>query len=322
MKFSKDILDGLKGFGMGAANVVPGVSGGTVALITGIFEELVDSLNALMSIVTWKALFKDGWKPFWTLIHGEFLVSLGIGMVVSIFTLAKLMGWALDYHPVQTWAFFFGLIVASAVIMLKDIKGWKAVDVVVTLVGLALGLAICTLSPSETTSDLWFIAVCGAIAICTMILPGISGSFILVILGKYDYIMEAIDTLNIPVLLVFAVGCGVGILAFSKVLHWLLGKWERQTMLVLVGFVIGSLVKVWPWSNMEAIREAQALRAGNALSSACVPDTLSPITDAAGSAVQAAAGAVDLQIPSAVIFALLGIALIAVLEWRATKNKI
>jgi len=295
MKLIKDITDGIKGFFMGAANVVPGVSGGTVALISGIYNELIEALNALMSVGTWKSLFKDGWKSFWNTIHGEFLLSLGIGVILSIFTLAKVMGYALNYHPIQTWAFFFGLIVASAVVMLKDIKNWKWTDVSVTLVGLALGLAVCTLSPSQTPDSMWFIAICGAIAICTMILPGISGSFILVILGKYDYIMEAIDSLNIPVILVFGVGCALGIMAFSKALHWLLSRWERQTMLVLVGFVIGSLVKVWPWNDMAALADAQVLRGG-------------------------AAAPVDLQIPSAILFALIGVALIAVIEIFAHRS--
>lgn len=295
MKLIKDITDGIKGFFMGAANVVPGVSGGTVALISGIYNELIDSLNALMSVGTWKSLFKDGWKTWWNTIHGEFLLSLGIGVILSIFTLAKVMGYALTFHPIQTWAFFFGLIVASAVVMLRDIKGWKWSDVAVTLAGTALGLAVCTLSPSQTPDDMWFIAICGAIAICTMILPGISGSFILVILGKYDYIMGAIDSLNFPVIAVFGVGCVLGIMAFSKALHWLLSRWERQTMLVLVGFVIGSLVKVWPWNDMAALAEAQVLRGG-------------------------AAAPVDLQIPSAIIFALIGVALIAAIEIFAHRT--
>lgn len=296
MNIRKDILDGVKGFFMGAANVVPGVSGGTVALISGIYNELIGALNALMSISTWKTLFKDGIKAFWKEIHGEFLLSLGIGVVLSVFTIAKIMGYTLSHWPVQTWAFFFGLTIASAAVMLRDIKGWKWQDAAVTLAGLILGLVVCTLSPSETPDALWFVALCGAVAICTMILPGISGSFILVIMGKYDYIMNAIDTLDLPVLAVFAVGCGVGILAFAKFLHWLLGKWERQTMLVLVGFVIGSLVKVWPWNDMDAVAQAQVLRGG-------------------------AADPVALQIPSAVIFMLAGIALIGAIELIGEKAK-
>ena len=255
----KNIVVALKGFAMGAANVIPGVSGGTIALLTGIFNELIESLNALMSVSTWKLLIKGKFKEFWETIHGTFLLWLAIGVIISVFSLAKLMEYVLAHHPVQTWAFFFGLIVVSAVFMLSDIKGWKGRDVAWLVIGVALGAFICLLSPTETTSDMWFIAVCGAIAICTMILPGISGSFILVLLGKYEYIMKAVSELNIPVLLVFALGCVIGIVAFSKFLHWLIGKYEKQTLLTLIGFTIGALVKVWPWADKAACEAANVL---------------------------------------------------------------
>lgn len=287
----------LKGFFMGAANVIPGVSGGTIALISGIYGELIESLNALMSIKTWRTVMEGKWKEFWKTIHGGFLLSLMLGVFVSVFSLAKLMEYCLHYHPIQTWAFFFGLIIASAGIMLRDIRGWKVSDAIITVTGIALGFVVCTLSPTQTPDDMWFIFICGAIAICTMILPGISGSFILVILGKYDYIMSSISSLNWPVLIVFAIGCAVGILAFAKFLHWLLGKWEKQTMLTLVGFVIGSLVKVWPWSDKAALEAAQTLRTG------------------------AECSALDLQLPSAVLWMVAGQAVIVVMEaWKKRRE--
>lgn len=242
----------LKGFFMGAANVVPGVSGGTVALITGIYKEIVEALNSVMQRRTWDSLLHGRFREFWKCIHGTFLLWLAVGVVLSIFSLAKLATYTLEVWPVQTWAFFFGLILASAVLMMKDIKGWKAKDLLFALLGIVLGVVICTLSPTETPDSWWFLFICGAVAICTMILPGVSGSFILLILGKYDFIMKAVADLDIPVLLVFGLGCVVGILAFSKFLHWLLERAERATMLVLLGFVIGSLVKVWPWANETA----------------------------------------------------------------------
>ncbi len=254
-----NIVVALKGFAMGAANVIPGVSGGTIALLTGIFNELIDSLNAIMSISTWKLLIQGNFKEFWKTINGTFLLWLAIGVIISVFSLAKLMEYVLAHHPVQTWAFFFGLIVVSAIFLLCDIKEWKGLDVIWLVLGVALGAFICLMSPTETTSDLWFIAVCGAIAICTMILPGISGSFILVLFGKYEYIMKAVSELNIPVLLVFALGCVIGIVAFSKFLHWLIGKYEKQTLLVLIGFTIGALVKVWPWADKAAYEAANLL---------------------------------------------------------------
>ena len=258
-RLTRNIGVAAKGFAMGAANVIPGVSGGTIALLTGIFNELIGALNALLTPKAWKLLFKGSFREFWEYIHGTFLLWLGAGVVASVFSLAKLMEYVLSHHPVQTWAFFFGLILVSAVFMLADLKGKKAVDVLWLAIGAAMGAAICLLSPSTTPDAPWFIAICGAIAICTMILPGISGSFILVLLGKYDYIMGAVSNLDIPVLAVFAVGCVVGIVAFSKILHWLIAHFEKQTLLVLIGFTVGSLVKVWPWADKAAYQAANAL---------------------------------------------------------------
>ena len=237
---------------MGAANVVPGVSGGTIALITGIYKDIVEALNSVMEPATWKALLHGRFREFWKCINGTFLVWLFVGILASVFSLAKLMTWCLANCPVQTWALFFGLILASSVLMFRDIKVWGVREVVFTIIGIILGLVVCTLSPTETPDSYCFLFLCGAIAICTMILPGISGSFILVILSKYDFVMKAVAELDLDVLAVFGLGCVVGILAFSKFLHWLLGRFEKQTMLVLLGFVLGSLVKVWPWANAEA----------------------------------------------------------------------
>ena len=249
---------------MGAANVVPGVSGGIIALLTGIYSDIVGSLNALTEKKTYSSLFKGRFKEFWQSINGSFLLALLLGVLVSIFSLAKLMTYVLAYYPVLTWAFFFGLILCSSALMFRDIKGWKGTDAIFLVLGLGLGVALCLLSPTQTTDDLWFIFICGALAICTMILPGVSGSFVLLILGKYDYIMNAVSTLNVPVLLAMGAGCIVGILAFAKLLHFLLARWEKQTMIVLLGFVLGSLIKVWPWYDMQAVSSAQVLRTGSA----------------------------------------------------------
>ena len=249
----------LKGVGMGAANVVPGVSGGTIALMTGIFEELIDSLNTLMSPSSWKMLFSGKARDFWKYIHGNFMTALMTGVLVSIFSLAKVTTFLLINHPVQIWAFFFGLIIASSAIMLADVKNWRIGDVIYAVIGIMLGFVICTLSPTTTTDAYWFIFICGAVAMCTMILPGISGSFILLVMGKYYFIMQALSDLDIPVLIVFGVGAVLGLLAFSKFLHWLLKRAERPTMLVLIGFVIGSLIKVWPWYDKAALIKADGL---------------------------------------------------------------
>lgn len=290
------IIVALKGFGMGAANVVPGVSGGTIALLTGIYSDIVGALNAVTEKETWESLLHGRFREFWRLINGDFLVALLVGVLLSVFSLAKLVTWCLTYYPILTWAFFFGLILASAVVMVRGIKDFRGADMIPAVIGLALGLVICTMSPTKTTDDIWFIFLCGAISICAMILPGISGSFILLVMGKYHYIMQAITDLNWPVIIMFGVGCVVGILAFAKLLHWLLARWERQTMLVLLGFVFGSLVRVWPWYDSEAVEAAQLLRTG------CV----SPL---------------DLQIPGAVIWCAVGIAAVVLFELLGSRKK-
>lgn len=313
---TKNIITGIKGFGMGAANVIPGVSGGTIALLTGIFTEIIDSLNAMMDPSSWKLLLQGKFREFWRYIHGTFLVSLFIGVLISIFSLAKLMVYVMAYYPVQTWAFFFGLIIASSAYMIYDIKGWKVNDVLFFVVGIVLGVVICTLSPTTTPDSLWFIFICGAFAVCTMILPGISGSFILVILGKYDFIMQSVNELNIPVLVVFGLGCVIGILGFSKFLHWLLKRFERPTMLVLVGFVLGALVKVWPWNDMSKVAESQLLRGGMDAEAAKAGADL--LLSSGGNMGQV----IDLQVSGAIIWAIVGLVLVAGLEYLSTLHKL
>lgn len=263
----KYLMVGLKGACMGAADVIPGVSGGTIAFIMGIYDEFVGSIASINAEAV-RLLLKGQFKAFWKHINGTFLVSLIAGIGLSVILLAGLMQTLLTVYPIQTWAFFFGLIVASSIFILRGISGWKPRDILMVVLGGVMGVTVCTLSPTQTPDALWFIFLSGAIAICAMILPGISGSFILLILGKYQYIMGTISGLvagenfggNLLILCVFLVGAAVGILGFSKLLHWLLARWNKETLLVLAGFIIGSLIKVWPWSNPEAL--AQAERAG------------------------------------------------------------
>lgn len=258
----------LKGFGMGAANVVPGVSGGTIALITGIYSRLIASISSFASVKIWKILFKSGFKSWWKEVDGYFLLALFVGLLLSILTLAKLVTWALVEYPVLTWAFFFGLIIVSAVYMLIQVKDFRWKDIVWPLVGVALGLLFCYLTPTHTPDTAWFYFLSGAIAICTMILPGVSGSFVLQIFGNYDTVMKALDVsaLNFSVLVPFAIGAVVGIVAFSKFLKWLLSRYEKATMLLLVGFVLGTVLKVWPWADMQAVEAAgHGLQIGGAI---------------------------------------------------------
>lgn len=310
----KNAAVALKGFAMGAANVIPGVSGGTIALLTGIFNELIEALNAILSVSSWKLLIKGEVKEFWKNIHGTFLLWLFVGVIVSVFSLAKLMEYVLAYHPIQTWAFFFGLIIVSAAFMLSDIKKWKTADTLWLVFGIALGAVICLLSPTQTTDASWFILICGAIAICTMILPGISGSFILVLFGKYEYIMSAISELNWPALIMFGIGCVIGLAAFSKFLHWLIAHYERPTLITLIGFTLGSLVKVWPWSDKFSIATAQLLREGQTAEQARIGiQTLADAGVNLGSIVSP-------QITSAIAWMLTGAVLVIALEWLGHKN--
>lgn len=274
----------LKGIAMGAANVIPGVSGGTIAFITGIYERLVKALSSFDRQAV-GLLFKGRFKELYRHVDGGFLAAVLLGIVIAALSLAKLMVVCLRDFPIQTWAFFFGLIIASAVIMLRDFNSKKFLDILWIVIGICIGIAVCTMGNGQGYDGLWYIFICGAASITAMILPGISGSFILCVMGKYEFIMNSIDGLmhlnlySLLVLVVFALGCVVGILLFAKFLNWLLSKWNHQTMVLLTGFVLGSLVKVWPWNNYDATPG---------------PDGLTP----------------PLHIPGAILFCLAGIALI------------
>ena len=236
----------LRGCAMGAADVIPGVSGGTIAFITGIYEELINSirsvdLQALRLLVTLK------FKEFWKHINGNFLISVVAGIAISIFSLAKLMTYLLNTHPLYVWSFFFGLIIASALLVSKEVKKWDLFSITSMIVGIVIGYTITVLTPTSTPETWWFILLSGAIAICAMILPGISGAFILLLLGKYEYIITAVSEFNIGILLIFLVGAVAGIISFSHLLSWLLKNYHGMTVALLTGFMVGSLNKVWPW---------------------------------------------------------------------------
>lgn len=234
---------------MGAADVVPGVSGGTIAFIAGIYEELVDSIKSI-NLHALKLLFTLKLKAFWQQINGSFLFSILLGIGISIFSLAKLMTWLLEHYPIQIWSFFFGLIIASTVLVAKEIQRWHAGTVIALIIGAAVAYVITILSPSETPNAWWFIILSGAIAICAMILPGISGAFILLLMGKYAYILGAVSDLQFGILLLFAFGAVTGIVSFSHLLSWLLKKHHTATVATLTGFMVGSLNKVWPWKEI------------------------------------------------------------------------
>ena len=242
----------LKGMAMGAADVVPGVSGGTIAFIAGIYDELINSIKSI-NMHSLKLLFTGKIAAFWKAVNGNFLFALLLGIAISVFSLAKLITYLLLNEPVLVWSFFFGLVLASTWFVTKDIKGWNWKTVAGFVGGAVIAYYITVATPAETSTNLMFIFLCGAIAICAMILPGISGSFILVLLGKYFYVMEAVKTLDLVVFGVFAFGAALGITSFSRVLSYALKNFRNITLSVLSGFMLGSLNKVWPWKEVEKL---------------------------------------------------------------------
>ena len=248
MKFSRYIVLALKGCAMGMADVVPGVSGGTIAFISGIYEELLDSIRSVDASAL-RLLLRFRLAEFWRHINGRFLLPVLLGIAVAIFSLARLMTYLLTNHPIAIWSFFFGLIVASALLVARQIGRWDWRTVLAFAVGAAAAWWITVATPAETPDDWWFVMLSGAIAICAMILPGISGAFILLLLGKYQYIMHAVGEFDIPVIAVFVIGAAAGIISFSHLLSWLLKHWHDVTVAVLMGFMVGSLNKVWPWKE-------------------------------------------------------------------------
>lgn len=235
-----------KGILMGAADVIPGVSGGTIAFITGIYETLIASLKSINSYAL-KQLFRLEFHSFWKTINGNFLISLLAGVLLSIVTLSGTIVYLLEHHTLLVLAFFFGLIAASAVIIAKRIRSHSPSVYTAGLVGTVSAFLLTNLSPVTTPETEWFVFLSGAIAICAMILPGISGSFILLLLGKYSFILESIKEFNLAVILIFCAGCLTGLLGFVRVLSRLLQRYHDQTMMLLAGVMIGSLTKVWPW---------------------------------------------------------------------------
>jgi putative membrane protein len=243
-------LVALKGLAMGAADVVPGISGGTIAFITGIYDELLDSLKAI-NPTSARQLFRQGPLVFWQTINGSFLLALALGIGLSIFSLARVMRFLLAHHAVLLWAFFFGLILASAIYVARRMAAWHLSSLALGLLGAVLSFWLTLTTPADTSLHApWFVFVSGAIAICAMILPGISGSFVLLLLGQYAFILGAISDLNLVVLMIFGAGAAIGLLAFSHLLSWILNHYRNLTIAFLTGLMLGALNKVWPWKQV------------------------------------------------------------------------
>jgi putative membrane protein len=243
------LIISLKGVAMGAADVVPGVSGGTIAFISGIYEELIVSINKV-NLNTFKILRKDGINAMWKSVNGNFLISLLIGITISIISLAKIIRHLLETQPILVWSFFFGLVLASIIYVAKQITKWNLMAIILLILAAISAFYITTITPQSVEISYPYILLSGALAICAMILPGISGSYILLLLGMYKPVLDAIHERDIKILGTLFIGVVVGLLSFSRLLKWLFDHYKNLTLATLTGFIVGSLNKIWPWKNV------------------------------------------------------------------------
>lgn len=245
----KHITNFLKGFAMGVANVIPGVSGGTIALLTGIFERLINALKSF-DVEAVRLLLKFKFREFAQHVDFGFLLSVFLGVGVSIISVAKLLEFLFQSYPVYVWSFFFGLILVSVWFVGKSIGKIDVAAAVSFVVGAAVAFGLSVMNPATENTAFWYLIICGAVAVCSMILPGLSGSFVLILMGNYQLIMiYAVSHFDMKIIVPVAIGVVVGLLAFSHFLSWLLSRYARQTMAVLTGFIFGSLGTIWPWKN-------------------------------------------------------------------------
>jgi len=256
-RFSDYLIISFKGIAMGAADAVPGVSGGTIAFISGIYEELINTISNV-NFSLFKTLKKEGVTTFWKQLNGNFLVALLAGILVSYVSFMRLAKYLIENQPILIWSFFFGLIIASIFFVAKQIRTWNLPVMVSLILGTLVAYYITTIPSMASNENSLFLFFAGALAICAMILPGISGSFILVILGAYKTLSDALHDFDLKKVGLFALGALVGILSFSHVLKWLFKNYHNVTLALLTGFIFGSLNKIWPWKEVLTWRENSA----------------------------------------------------------------
>lgn len=238
----------LKGLAMGAANVIPGVSGGTIALVTGIYEKLIDSIKAF-DLQALQLLLRFRFKELTEKVNLPFLTAVFAGVGVSIFSLAKLLQWLLAQHVTWTMAFFFGLILISVYSVGRTISQWNAGTILALLIGTLVAVGIALLAPATENPAFWYVFICGIVAICSMILPGLSGSFVLIIMGNYALVLSAVGSFNLNILVPLGIGCVVGLVGFSQLISWVFKRYRDITIALMTGFVLGSLSIIWPWKK-------------------------------------------------------------------------
>lgn len=296
----------IKGMAMGAAEVVPGVSGGTIAFITGIYERLLYAIGAFTPALA--KVFRDqGWRGLWVRVDGTFLSVLVTGMATSVFTLARLISFALTNYAIFVWAFFFGLIAASVYLVALEVRHWRLNPILTMIVGAIAGFMMTQIVPLELDPGPVYIFLGGAVAVCAWILPGLSGSFILLLLGLYATVIDAINSLNLLLLGSLALGCVLGLICFSHVLTWMFQRYRDETLGLLVGFMIGALAKVWPWKYTLSYQMGHAGETIPLVQEIVMPSTFQQLTGD------------DPQIAMVVAMGVLGLALVLVME-RVTRD--
>ena len=305
-KLKDYLVISFKGLAMGAADVVPGVSGGTIAFISGIYEELLSSISNV-NLGLFKTLKNDGFKAAWAQLNGGFLASLFLGIFISIISLAKIIKWLLQNEAILLWSFFFGLVLASIIYIGKQVEKWNLKIIITGLIGVVFGYII-TIIPATDSTDInyLFLVFAGAIASCAMILPGISGSYILLLIGIYPVVMAAITNRDFKIISAIGIGVVAGLLAFSKLLKWLFAHYKNEMLVVLTGIMLGSLNKVWPWKETVS-----NYINSHGVSKPLLEQSISPLSFNG-----------DAQLTKAIIFAAIGFSIILIMEKLAVqKNK-
>ncbi|MDY6828437.1 MAG: DUF368 domain-containing protein [Pseudomonadota bacterium] len=297
----------LRGLAMGAADLVPGVSGGTVALITGIYEDLVGALSRIGPGLLW-AWRHQGFVACWKQANAGFLLVLGLGILTSVVSLSRVIVWALEQHPIPVWSFFFGLIAASGLLLGGRVGRWSQGAFWSAVAGALAGYLLTSLEPSAASPSLLFVLSGGAAAITAMILPGISGSFILLVLGLYHEVLRALHEWDLGFLATFSAGCILGLMLFSRVLNWLLHHRRNATLAALTGVLLGSLHQVWPWRQVVSYRIDSSGEMVPLVEHGLAPNNYAELLDA------------DPMLGTAVLCMGLGIALVLVPEWWARRR--
>ena len=245
-----------KGIAVGVANIIPGVSGGTIALITGIFERLINAIKAF-DITAARLLFTGKWKAFARKTDFYFLLTLFVGIAIAIISLARVFDYLFRDYPVYIWSYFFGLVLASIYFVAKTIDRWNFVIILLFIIGTVFAIFVSLINPAAENSNFWYLFLCGIVAICSMILPGLSGSFVLILMGNYELVaIQAINNRELSILLPVALGAIIGLIAFSHLLSWVFKKYKNQTIAILTGFILGSLNVLWPWKATEYLKNS------------------------------------------------------------------